>query len=181
MDIIKSPASIRINLKGPLMKRLSHCLAALLLIVVASRGASAQPPARSVGKLTFEVLFTAAARKDAADGRAFVMISKTPAPEPRLQTEDYRGTTPFFGADVEGLKPGQTAIVDDKADGYPLDRISDIPPGDYYVQGMLNVYMTFYRSDGHVLKMHMDQWEGQHFQASPGNLFSEPKMIHLDP
>jgi hypothetical protein len=29
--------------------------------------------------------------------------------------------------------------------------------------------------------MHMDQWEGQDFPISPGNLYSEPKKIHLDP
>ena len=40
---------------------------------------------------------------------------------------------------------------------------------------MLNVYTTFHRADGHVVKMHMDQWEGQDFPVSPGNLYSEPQ------
>ena len=46
---------------------------------------------------------------------------------------------------------------------------------------MLNVYTTFHRADGHVVKMHMDQWEGQDFPVSPGNLYSEPRKIHVDP
>ncbi len=27
----------------------------------------------------------------------------------------------------------------------------------------------------------MDQWEGQHFNRSPGNLYSEVQRVHLDP
>jgi hypothetical protein len=56
-----------------------------------------------------------------------------------------------------------------------------IPAGDYYVQALVNVYTQFHRSDGHTIWAHMDQWDGQHFTRSPGNLFSEVKKVHLDP
>ena len=46
---------------------------------------------------------------------------------------------------------------------------------------MLNVYTTFHRADGHTVKLHADQWEGQVFQISPGNLYSEVRKIALDP
>jgi hypothetical protein len=59
--------------------------------------------------------------------------------------------------------------------------LRDLPPGDYYVQGLLNVYETLRRADGKTVKMHMDQWEGQKLQLSPGNLYSKPQRIHLDP
>jgi hypothetical protein len=45
----------------------------------------------------------------------------------------------------------------------------------------LNVYTTLHRADGHAVKMHMDQWEGQVFQISPGNLYSEPRKMTIDP
>jgi hypothetical protein len=113
-----------------------------------------------------------------------VVVSREGQPEPRLQFgkegEQYR-STPFFGEDVEGLKPGQWAAVGSAALGYPIARLTDLPPGDYYVQAMLNVYTTFHRADGHTVKLHADQWEGQVFQISPGNLYSEVRKMHLDP
>src|SRR2546429_4769761 len=54
------------------------------------------------------------------------------------------------------------------------------PPGDYYVQAFVNVYNEFHRSDGHVVWMHDDQWEGQRWNRSPGNLYSQPQRVTLD-
>ena len=48
------------------------------------------------------------------------------------------------------------------------------------MQGFVNVYSQFKRADGHVVWMHDDRWEGQHWTRSPGNLFSAPKKIKLD-
>ena len=45
---------------------------------------------------------------------------------------------------------------------------------------MLNVYTEFHRADGHVIWAHMDQWEGQQFVISPGNLYSVPQKFHVD-
>jgi len=73
------------------------------------------------------------------------------------------------------------AVVDASARGWPLDNITQIPPGDYTVQAVLNVYTTFTRPDGAVIKAHMDQWEGQKWNRSPGNLYSVPTRVHIDP
>jgi hypothetical protein len=54
-----------------------------------------------------------------------------------------------------------------------------LPPGDYFVQALLNVYTEFHRADGHVIWAHMDQWEGQNFDLSPGNLYSIVQKVHL--
>ena len=72
-------------------------------------------------------------------------------------------------------------MIDQRTEGYPLDHLSDLPAGDYFVQGVLNLYTLFHRADGHTVKLHMDQWEGQDFPVSPGNLYSEPRKMHLDP
>jgi putative esterase len=143
-------------------------------------------PGAAIGEsaLRFELSFPSSARSEPADGRVFAIVARQADPEPRLQFgkegDQYR-STPFFGMDVERLSPGQTVIVGRDALGYPVERLADLPAGDYFVQGMLNVYTTFPRADGHAVKLHMDQWEGQVFQISPGNLYSEVRKIHWDP
>ena len=118
------------------------------------------------------------------DGRVYVIVTRNADPEPRLQfgkSGGQYGSMPFLGENVDALAPGQQAVIDGRSDGYPLERLGELPAGDYFVQGFLNVYTTFHRADGRVVKMHMDQWEGQNFPISPGNLYSAPRRIHLDP
>ena len=57
--------------------------------------------------------------------------------------------------------------------------LTDVPPGDYTMQAVLNKYETFHRADGKTVKLHMDQGEGQHWNISPGNLYSKPVKVHL--
>jgi hypothetical protein len=98
----------------------------------------------------------------------YLMIASKNDPEPRIQIG--RTGAPFFGRDIEQLAPGQTAVIDASDLGSPVTSLSEIPPGDYYVQAFVNIYTEFHRSDGHVVWMHDDQWEGQHWNRSPGNL-----------
>ncbi|KPK76766.1 MAG: hypothetical protein AMJ79_05520 [Phycisphaerae bacterium SM23_30] len=132
-------------------------------------------------KCRFEITFPASERAEPITGRVFVMISRNDRREPRLQAGSWRNSVPFFGLDVHDLEPGETVVIDEDIPGYPLESLSDIPGGDYYVQGLANIYTRFARSDGHVIWAHMDQWEGQHFNRSPGNLHSEAQLVHLDP
>jgi len=62
-----------------------------------------------------------------------------------------------------------------------LKSLDELEPGDYYVQALLNVYTEFHRADGHTIWAHMDEWEGQQFNLSPGNLYSDVQSVHLDP
>ncbi len=88
-------------------------------------------------------------------------------------------TQMVFGLDVDQLQPGQSITIDDAAFGYPLRCLHDVPPGDYVVQAVLNRYETFHRADGHTVKLHMDQGEGQHWNLAPGNLYSKPQKVTL--
>ncbi|HEX3702823.1 MAG TPA: hypothetical protein VHU82_05800, partial [Vicinamibacterales bacterium] len=99
------------------------------------------------------------------------------------QTDQYRAnsTQPIFGVDVDGLRPGQEIVVDGRVAGWPARHLSDIPAGDYWVQALLNRYETFHRADGHTIKMPMDEGEGQHWDAKPGNFYSTPAKLHVDP
>jgi hypothetical protein len=54
-----------------------------------------------------------------------------------------------------------------------------VPAGDYFVQAVLNKYETFHRADGKTVKLHMDQGEGQHWNSSPGNLYSKVRKVHV--
>ena len=45
-------------------------------------------------------------------------------------------------------------------DGATLASLDDLEPGKYYVQEVLNVYTTFHRSDGSVVKLHMPAGDG---------------------
>jgi len=130
----------------------------------------------------FEISFPASAHAQPITGRVYVVLSRKDTPEPRLQAANWRASeTPFFGLDVEQWKPGQAAVIDSKTLGYPLKSLKDVPDDVYFVQALVNVYTEFHRADGHTIWAHMDQWEGQRFDRSPGNLYSEIRRVRLDP
>ena len=126
----------------------------------------------------FEISVPRELRSDPLTGRVYVIISHRNDPDLRVQVG--RLGIPFFGRDVEKLAAGSTAIVDATDLGSPVVSLKDIPPGEYWVQGFVNVYSEFRRADGHVVWMHDDQWEGQHWTRSPGNFYSVAKKMMLD-
>jgi len=129
-------------------------------------------------EVRFEISFPYSIHPKLVTGRVYVMISRTNEREPRFQIG--RWGVPFYGKDVENLRPGQPAVIDDRALGSQVWNLRNIPPGDYYVQGFVNIYTEFHRADGHVVWMHNDQWEGQRWRISPGNLYSDVIKVHLD-
>ncbi|HTH23757.1 MAG TPA: hypothetical protein VL919_01550, partial [Vicinamibacterales bacterium] len=70
---------------------------------------------------------------------------------------------------------------DGSAIGFPLESIADIPAGTYSVQALIHKYETFKRGDGHTVKMPMDRGEGQQWARAPGNVYSTPQTITIDP
>ena len=137
--------------------------------------------AHTAGAQRFEVSFPAAVHAQPITGRVFLVITRDSAPPPRLRAGSFTESTPFFGVDVSALAPGQPAAIDPATPGYPIASLRDIPAGDYWVQAVMNVYTEFHRADGHTIWAHMDQWEGQNFATSPGNLVSAPQRVHIDP
>ena len=163
------------------MRRSKLILGFALSLVIAGGGAFATR-AQSAGPLRFAISFPPARSAQPLDGRVLLFISDDGKAEPRTQTDQYRAnsTKPIFGVDVDGLKPGAEVVIDDKVVGWPARSLKDIPPGDYYVQALLNRYETFHRADGHTIKMPMDQGEGQHWDQKPGNFYSKPVRMHVD-
>ncbi|MFC1729018.1 hypothetical protein ACFL6I_01665 [candidate division KSB1 bacterium] len=129
----------------------------------------------------FEIAFTEELSPDELDGRMLLLISNDDSAEPRFQINDGANTQLVFGVDVEGLQPGESAVFEREVFGYPVRSIADIPAGEYSVQGLLHIYETFHRSDGHTVKLPMDRGEGQHWNRAPGNLYSTPEKITIDP
>jgi hypothetical protein len=150
---------------------------ALAASLASPRAALSPSPERSAA---FEVVVPRGLRAEPVTGRVFVFLARDTTVEPRLQAGDMV-SIPFFGADVEGLRPGAPAVVDRRALGYPLRSLSELPAGDYFVQALVSVYTRFARADGHTIWAHMDQWEGQQFNTAPGTLVSEVRRVHVDP
>jgi hypothetical protein len=114
-------------------------------------------------------------------GRAYVMLSDTKSSEPRFHVGNWFRPIPFFGTEIEQINPGDKIVFSNSDLGHPVKSIKELPAGKYYIQGLINIYTRFVRSDGHVLWAPMDQWEGQKFNRSPGNLYSQIDSIYLDP
>jgi hypothetical protein len=148
-------------------------IAALILCLVI-------PVSAAASSTTFKITLPES-QQPPLTGHLFVIIARANDPEPRLQVGGWRSRTQMIAIDVQGLPPGGAATLDALTLGYPLKSVRELPAGDYYVQALLNVYTRFQRSDGNTLWAHMDQWEGQQFNKSPGNLFSDAGYFHLDP
>jgi enterochelin esterase-like enzyme len=126
---------------------------------------------------SFSVTFSTERSAQPLDGRLLLLLSTAPDEEPRMQIDDTPRSQIVFGLTVDGWQPGQPAVLDAGAWGYPIRSLKDVPAGEYIVQAVLNKYETFHRADGKTVKLHMDQGEGQHWNISPGNLYSKPQKI----
>jgi hypothetical protein len=146
----------------------------------AAAAACLSHPAAS-GRLRVALSYPASAGATSLDGRMLLFLSTDGHQEPRLQITDNDRTQQLFGVDVDGLRPGQNAMFDSGVLGYPVASLSNVPPGEYWVQGVLHVYETFTRGDGHQVKLPPDRGEGQQWSLAPGNLYSTPARIRIDP
>ncbi len=136
-------------------------------------------------RLRIEVGYGADLHDGPLTGRLFLGLSPTSEPEPRIaaynSARQRDGRVPFFATDVAGVEPGASMVIDASADGYPYARLGELPPGDYWVQALLHVYTEYHRQDGHVVWAPQDQWEGQRWAFSPGNLVSTAQRVRVDP
>ncbi len=129
----------------------------------------------------FAISIDPAVRRGPLTGRIFVFVSRRADPEPRLQFNGLADSIPLFGRDVEMLTAGRNAVIDALTPGYPLAAPRDLPPGDYIIQALANIYTRFPRADGNTIWAHNDRGEGQQFRLAPGNLISLPLRVHIDP
>lgn len=112
--------------------------------------------------LRFRVRLDAAMTDRAITGRLYVFLSQRGGGEPRFGPSWFR-PEPFFGLDVENVRPGTPREIDDRADGFP-DKLSKLAPGRYRVQAVLDHDFYSPRPGRGV-----------------GNFYSDVKRIYLDP
>jgi hypothetical protein len=159
------------------MKSTRLLLFAVLFIVFGFRASDDVLP---VSPYRFSISFPKAIGDAPQDGRLLLMLANNDKSEPRFQISEGLNAQLVFGIDVEGMKPGQEVIVDEKAYGFPFTSLNDIPPGEYYVQALINRYETFNLKTGHTVKLPPDKGEGQRWNAKPGNFYSKPIKIKLE-
>ncbi len=159
-------------------------LAALVTAAALAAGLvslDARQPAATAGPLRFEVSYPASRSDTPLDGRLLLILSTRKDGEPRFHVTFGQGAQPVFGLDLEGWPGGAPASVSGATIGYPVERLSEIPAGTYTVQALFHRYETFRRADGYTVKMPMDRGEGQQWNLAPGNLYSTPRQITIDP
>jgi len=139
----------------------SQVLGAVLLLL-----ASAHTPARTTQPTTlrFEITIAAGLTASPKNGRLFVVMSQRSQPEPR-RTIGQTGldASRMVARDVKDFGPGVTASVDEKCVTFPIQSLAALAAGDYFVQAVFDSNNDLKGMD------------------APGNLFSVPRKVHLDP
>ena len=124
-----------------------------------------------------KVSYSEVVGKEDKDGRLLLMLSNSDGAEPRFQINEGLNGQLVFGMNVDGMGSGEVMTFDDSVFGFPYASLAEVPPGEYNVQALLHVYETFNLSTGHTVKLPMDNGEGQQWNRSPGNLYSQPFKI----
>ena len=160
------------------MKRLSFCAALPFLGLFGTALRAQRATAQTPG---FEISVAPTAHAAPITGRVYVAISRIRDTSGTPISRTGETGDPLFGTNVENLGAGQLAVIDASSFGHPVQSLRDLPAGEYRAQPFVNVYTKFSRADGHTVWLHMDQWEGQHWKTSPGNVYGDPVAISWDP
>ena len=134
------------------------------------------PPVSAQPATRFEVTVSPAVRSEPLTGRLVLVMARSERPEPRLLVSPSGPA--IFGVDLEQLRAGQPAVVDDRALGYPKP-LRALPPGDYFVQAVINVYEQVRRADGRSIWVHMNDGTIETFQVAAGNLYSDVQRVRI--
>ncbi|WP_345163842.1 alpha/beta hydrolase-fold protein [Algibacter aquimarinus] len=129
--------------------------------------------------IAINVSFPDSISNENIDGRLLLILADNNKTEPRFQVSEGLNAQSIFGINVEGLNANTNATFTEDVFGFPYSSLSELKPGDYYVQAVLHVYETFNLATGHKVKLPMDNGEGQHWNTSPGNLYSTPFKVTI--
>jgi hypothetical protein len=104
-------------------------------------------------------------------GRMLIVLTREETPEPRTRIGDTElSSGRVFARDADSVRAGRTVVVTTADEFYPHDPrpctgtpALPIPAGDYFVQAVFDINIDLRRPD------------------SPGNLYSEPLRVSIDP
>src|SRR5262249_39366632 len=112
--------------------------------------------------LEFQLAFEGKAFAGPFNGRVHVALSKSKVTGPPTGPSWFR-PQPMFARDVKGWKPGETVSIGNDALGYP-QLLAKLDKGTYWVVAFMDLDRGY-----------------QSFGAAPGNVYSTPKQVELDP
>ena len=114
--------------------------------------------------LRFEVKRGTARTEGLDNGRLLVSIGRKGAARPVFSSGDTgMDAAPVLGRDATGFAPGKTVVLDVNSAIFPIASLAKLPAGDYSVQALFASNRDLRSLD------------------APGNLFSDPVAIHIDP
>jgi hypothetical protein len=152
---------------------------AAAFVAAAASAAAVQIAAQTRPGPRVAISFSSSLRDGPITGMVYLAISRTNNRTP-IEQAGPEGA-PLFSTFVQTLNPDTPTILTGEHRGHPAASLRDIPAGDYWVQPFVNVYTRFPRADGRTVWMHMDQWEGQNWKRSPGNMYGDPVRVRIDP
>lgn len=112
--------------------------------------------------LRFEIQRPSAASTAATRGRLIVFLSTRDSGDP-MRAQNWFNPSPMFARDVQDFAPGKSEVVDATATCFPRN-LKDLEPGQYRIQAVFD--QDFYYPDP---------------ADGPGNLYSQPQTLELDP
>lgn len=140
------------------MKRITPVCAVLLLFAWTPVRVQQSSPLR------FEVTIKQGLVSAPQSGRLFVMLSIKQFPEPRLTAgETGMDAPPIFARDVKDFATGSVSVIDASAVAFPVESLSKLPAGEYFAQALFDTNTDLKSVN------------------SPGNLYSAPQKLRLDP
>jgi hypothetical protein len=149
-----------------------------ILFTVLALAACGQAEQKNETDISFSIDFPSSMGGE-QDGRLMVMLSNNDRYEPRFQINPGPTGQLIFGKDVTDWQPDTPEIIDHNHRGYPFVNVNDIPPGDYYVQAIINRYKDFNLSNGKTVSLPPEMGEGQQWNRKPGNFYSEPVKVTI--
>jgi hypothetical protein len=144
-----------------MLKRCSLAVLPFVALALVGLPSGAADPAATT--LRFEVTVAKGLLEKPQDGRLLVVIARSNRPEPRRNINTEKGSPIVLGADAKGLTAGVTGTLDRDSIIFPIDNLSKLPVGDYYVQAVFDTSRDLKLVD------------------APGNLYGEPVKVKLDP
>ena len=143
------------------MKRPISLITIIVFILLLASGMRAR---QNDGPLKFDVTLAPALGAQPQSGRLFVIISKSERGEPR-QGAGRTGmdSPPTFARDVANISATSAGVIDAQCVAFPVSSLSDIEPGAYSVQAVLDTNQDLKSLN------------------APGNLYSKPQRLNLDP
>lgn len=134
-----------------------------VLALIGGCAAQGQPPSKPP-TLRFQVGVTAGLLPKPQDGRLYVVFGSSGEREPRLRIgQPGMESPPTLAADIKGFSSSKKGTLDRQSYFFPQAKLSELAPGEYTVQAVFDFNRDLKSPD------------------APGNLYSVPQKIRVDP